>query len=91
MKYKNKFCNKRIRRVCFNFFENKTASYELLTKMGQRRRCSARTLLQQLFITIMMVTLLMISIFAIYQVNNELIGVKDLEDLDNDGEFCDGD
>lgn len=59
--------------------------------MGQRRRCSARTLLQQLFITIMMVTLLMISIFAIYQLNNELIGVKDLEDLDNDGELCDGD
>jgi hypothetical protein len=30
----------------------------------------------------------MISIFAIFQVNNELIGVKELEDLDNDGEFC---
>jgi len=57
--------------------------------MGHWRKCSARTVLQQLFITIMMMTLLMISIFAIFQVNNELIGVKELEDLDNDGESCD--
>ena len=89
MKFKNKFCNKRIRRVCSYFIENNTASYELLTKMGQRRKCSARTVLQQLLITIMMMTILMISIFAIFQVNNELIGVKELEDLDNDGELSD--
>ena len=89
MKFKNKFCNKRIRRVFSYFIENNTASYELLTKMGQRRKCSARTVLQQLLITIMMMTILMISIFAIFQVNNELIGVKELEDLDNDGELSD--
>jgi hypothetical protein len=51
--------------------------------MGKWRRCSARTVLKQLFIAIIFMTLLMIFMFGIL---DDLIGFNK---FDNDGELND--